>query len=141
MIEQIAGRLVETVGATLPAGRRASDPFSFDSDPRDSETAWYVDPPVTVSTGMIGGVESVTASFVVWVSRPAADDAAGAAVSLAGDLSRLRHALAALDVDRDGRVVVGGRIATDVRPRGEGAVTVVGAVRVQFEYEATAEDP
>ena len=71
-------------------GRRSVDPFSFDSDPRDSETAWYVDPPSTTSTGAVGGTESVTAALTIWISRPAADDAAGAAVALSGDLARLR---------------------------------------------------
>ena len=125
---------------TLP-GRRSVDPFSFDSDPRDSADAWYVDPPSTTSTGAVGGLESVRASLVVWVSRPAADDAAGAAVSLSGDLSRLRRAFAALDVDDDGRVNVGERITTEVRPRGPEAVTIVGRLVVEFDYEADEENP
>ena len=122
-------------------GRRSVDPFSFDSDPRDAETAWYLDPPRTVSSGAVGGLESVRAVLTVWVSRPAADDAAAAAVALAGDLARLRHALAALDVDGDGRVNVGERITTDIRPRGPEAVTVVGRLVIEFDYEADAENP
>ena len=122
-------------------GRRSVDPFSFDADPRDSETAWYVDPPSTTSTGAVGGLESVTAALTIWISRPAANDAAGAAVALAGELARLRHALAVLDPTDDGRVNVGERITTDIRPRGPEAVTVVGRIVVEFDYEATAEDP
>ena len=122
-------------------GRRSVDPFSFDADPRDSETAWYVDPPSTVSSGAVGGLESVTATVTVRVSRPAANDAAGAAVALAGDLARLRHSLASLDPTDDGRVNVGERITTTVRPRGPEAVTVVGRVTIAFDYEATPEEP
>ena len=117
-------------------GRRAVDPFSFDADPRDSETAWYVDPPSTTSTGGFG-VESVQATFTVWISRPAAADAAAAAVALAGSLSRLRHALAALDVDD---VNVQSTIP-DVRPRDAQAVTVIGRIAVAFDYEADSEHP
>ena len=77
----------------------------------------------------------------IWVSRPAADDAAAAAVALAGELSRLRHRLAALEVDDDGLVNVQETIRTEVRPRGPQAVTVVGRVVVSFDYEATEEQP
>ena len=122
-------------------GRRSVDPFSFDADPRDSETAWYLDPPRTTSSGAVGGLESVRAILTIWVSRPAADDAAGSAVALAGELARLRHRLAALDVDGDGRVNVGERIVTDIRPRGPEAVTVVGRIVVEFDYEADAQNP
>ncbi len=122
-------------------GRRSVDPFSFDADPRDSETAWYVDPPRTTSTGAVGGLESVRAILTVWISRPAANDAAGQAVLLAADLARLRHELAVLDPTEDGRVNVGERITTDIRPRGPEAVTVVGRLVVEFDYEADAENP
>ena len=122
-------------------GRRSVDPFSFDSDPRDSETAWYVDPPRSTSSGAVGGLESVRAILTIWVSRPAADDAAGSAVALAGDLARLRHALAVLDPTGDGRVNVGEGITTEVRPRGPEAVTVVGRVVCSFDFDATTDDP
>ncbi len=117
------------------------DPFSFDADPRDSETAWYVDPPRTTSSGAVGGLESVQAILTIWVSRPAANDAAGAAVALAGELARLRHRLAYLDPTGDARVHVGERITTDIRPRGPEAVTVVGRVVCSFDFDATADDP
>ena len=135
---------IETIFAALVAlmtgqGRRSVDPFSFDHDPRDAETAWYIDPPSTVSSGAVGGVETVQATVSIWVSRPAADDAAGAAVALAGDLARLRHRIAALDVDP--LVNVQPTIRTEVRPRAADAITVVGRVVVTFDYEATEEQP
>ena len=122
-------------------GRRSSDPFSFDSDARDSETSWYIDPPSTASTGAVGGLESVTAALTIWISRPAANDAAGAAVALAGDLARLRFALAALDVGDDGRVNVQPTIRADVRPRDAQAVTVIGRLTIAFDYEADEANP
>ena len=122
-------------------GRRSVDPFSFDADPRDSETAWYIDPPSTVSTGAVGGTESVTAALTVWISRPAANDAAAAAVALAGDLARLRHRLASLDPTDDGRVNVQPTIRADVRPRDAQAVTVIGRIAIGFDYEATEDEP
>ena len=138
-IERIFAAVLEVLD-TQP-GRRSVDPFSFDSDPRDSETAWYVDPPSTTSTGAFAGTESVVATFTIWVSRPAADDAARAAITLCGDLARLRFRLAALDVGYDGRVVVGERITTTIRPRDAAAVTIVGRISLEFQYEATADEP
>ena len=138
---------VERIYAALAAlmetqpGRPASDPFTFDLDPRDSDPAWYIDPPSTISDGAVGGLESVRATFAIWLSRPAADDAAGAAAALAGDLARLRHAVAALDVDDSGNVNVQPTIRTDIRPRASGAVTVVGRLACSFDYEADAENP
>ena len=137
-IERIYAAVLGAMAAY--GGRRSADPFSFDSDPRDSETAWYVDPPSTVSEGAVGGLESVTATVVIWISRPAASDAAGAAVTLSAALSRLRHALAALDID-DGRVNVGERITTAIRPRGPEAVTIVGRIAIAFDYESDEEHP
>ena len=122
-------------------GRRSVDPFTFDSDPRDSEMSWYLDPPSTTSTGAVGGLESVTAALTVWVSHPAANDAAAAAVALAGELARLRHALASLDPTDDGRVNVGERITTAIRPRGPEAITIVGRITIAFDYEADSENP
>ena len=122
-------------------GRRSVDPFSFDADPRDSATAWYVDPPSTSSTGAFGGTESVVATFTIWVSRPAADDAARAAVTLSGDLARLRHRLASLDPTGDGRINVQPSIRTDVRPRGAQAVNVIGRLTIAFDYETDSEFP
>ena len=137
-IERIYAAIVAVMDGQ---GRRSVDPFSFDSDPRDSTTAWYLDPPRTTSSGAVGGLESVRAILTIWVSRPAADDAAGSAVALAGELARLRHRLASLDVDDDGRVNVGERITTDIRPRGPEAVTVVGRVVCSFDFDATTDDP
>ena len=136
-------RIYQAVVAVMDKqpGRRSSDPFTFDSDPRDSENAWYIDPPSTVSEGAVGGLESVQATLTVWVSRPAANDAAAQAVTMAGDLARLRHALASLDPTGDGRVNVGERITTAIRPRGAEAVTVVGRITIAFDYEATEDEP
>ncbi len=138
-IEQIYAAVLAVLD-TLP-GRRSVDPFSFDADVRDAEVSWYLDPPGTVSSGAVGGLESVRAVLTIWVSRPAADDAAGEAVALAGELARLRHRLASLDPTEDGRVNVGERITTDIRPRGADSVVVVGRVTVAFDYEATADQP
>ena len=129
------------LGVMAEYGRRSADPFSFDADPRDSETAWYVDPPSTTSTGAVGGLESVTAALTVWVSRPAASDAAAAAVALSGTLARLRFRLASLDVGDDGRVNVQPATRTDIRPRGAQAVTIVGRIAIAFDYEADEEHP
>ena len=65
----------------------------------------------------------------------------GAAVALAGDLARLRSRLASLDVGDDGRVNMGERITTTVRPRGPEAVTIVGRIAIEFDYEATEDEP
>ena len=129
------------LGVMAEYGRRSADPFSFDSDPRDSENAWFVDPPSTTSTGAVGGLESVTATLTVWVSRPAASDAAAAAVALSGTLARLRFRLASLDVGDDGRVNVQPATRTDIRPRGAQAVTIVGRIAIAFDYEADEEHP
>ena len=67
--------------------KAASDPFSFDLQPRSDFDAWYVDPPTTRSTGYVGGVENVEAQIGIWVSREAGEGADGAAVALAGDLA------------------------------------------------------
>ena len=119
----------------------SADPFSFDLDPRGG-SAFYIDPPLTTSAGLIGDVESVQAQITIWVSREAASDAAGSAVALAGDLARLRHAVVGLDVAGvPTDVNIHEDVATQVQPRGDGAVTVVGACRVSLDYLATAEHP
>ena len=58
-----------------------------------------------------------------------------------GELARLRHRLAVLDPTGDGRVNVGERITTDIRPRGPEAITIVGRIAIEFDYEADAENP
>ena len=93
------------------------------------------------ASGAVGDLESVRAILTVWISRPAANDAAGQSVLLATDLARLRHELAVLDPTEDGRVNVGEGTVTDIRPRGPEAVTVVGRIVVEFDYEADAENP
>ena len=122
--------------------KQSADPFAFDSQPRSDLTAFYIDPPLTTSAGLIGDVESVQASITIWLSGEAGEDAAGAAVSLAGDLARLRHAVVGLDFnDLETDVNTHQDVATQVQPRAEGAVVVVGACRVTLDYLATAEHP
>ena len=82
--ERIDGRPVVTIDGQP---RRASDPFSFDLQPRSDFDVWYVDPPTTRSTAYVGGVENVEAQIGIWVSREAGEGADGAAVALAGDLA------------------------------------------------------
>lgn len=60
-------------------------------------------------------------------------------MSLAGLVARLRHQIAALDVDP--LVNVGEIIRTEIRPWGSQSTTVVGRVVVTFDYEATEEQP
>ena len=121
--------------------RPSADPFSFDADPRTDLESWYIRPSSTTSTGAVGGVESVVCTLVIWLSREAGHDAAGAALGLAADLARLRPTLAGLDVDPGGPVNVDARMTTDVQPRASDAVTVVGRLVVRFDYEETAESP
>ena len=143
---------IETVYAALAAllaefgdkrgYKAASDPFSFDSQPRSDFNAYYADPPLTTSAGLIGDVEHVQASITIWASREAGEDAAGAAVALAGDLARLRHAVVGLDFGNlPSDVNVHDNVATQVRPRGDGEVTVIGTCRIGLDYLATAAHP
>ena len=122
--------------------KASADPFTFDSQPRSDLTAYYADPPLTTSAGLVGDVEAVQASITIWLSREAGEDAAGAAVSLAGDLARLRHAVVGLDFGNlPSDVNVHDNVATQVQPRAEGAVVVVGACRVTLDYLATSAHP
>lgn len=119
----------------------SSDPFSFDQDPRGG-SAWYVDPPESRSTGLVGDTENVTAAIAVWLSRDAGQDASGAAVALAGDLARLRHAVVGLDFDGlPGDVNLHQDVRAHVQPRAAGAVTVVGRLALSLDYIATAANP
>jgi len=125
--------------------KAASDPFSFDSQPRSDFNAFYVDPPSTSSAGYIGSAESVTATFTIWLSREAGQDAQGAAVTLAGDLARLRHLVVNLDVDPAGELAtdvnVHETVDTRVQARAEGAVVVVGICRFTLDYDVDGEHP
>ena len=97
---------------------------------------------MTTSAGLIGDVEHVQASITIWASKEGGEDAAGAAVALAGDLARLRHAVVGLDFGNlPTDVNVHEDVATQVRPRGEGEVVVVGSCRLGLDYLATAEHP
>ena len=145
-IERIDARLREllTEFADKTASRAykpAADPFSFDSQPRSDFDSWYIDPPETRSTGLIGGAESVIASCSIWVCAEAGEDAQTAAAALAGDLSRLRHAVVGITFDGPADVNFHGSIRAVVQPRREGEVTVVGQLQIGFDYEATAQNP
>ena len=117
----------------------SADPFSFDHQPRVEYSAFYVDPPSTRSEGLVGGVETVTASVTVWISREAGQDAQEAALAAAEDLAHLRHRSAGLDVGELTNVQPG--MVGSVQPRASDTVTVVGRLVVTFDYEATADAP
>ena len=121
--------------------KAASDPFSFDLQPRSDFDAWYVDPPATWSTGYVGGVENVEAQIGIWVSREAGEGADGAAVALAGDLARLRHQVLGLTFERTDRrqrtrVDHGARAAAP-RRRGDGDRPVDGRARLRSDQGAS----
>lgn len=117
----------------------SADPFTFDHQPRTDFDCWYVDPPLTRSEGIVGGVESVTATVTVWVSREAGQDAQEAALGVADDLAHLRHRIAALDVGP--LVNVQPQISTVVQPRRSDTVTVIGRLTLAADYEATPDQP
>ena len=121
--------------------KAASDPFSFDLQPRTDLDAWYVDPPATQSTGLVGDVESVQAQITIWLSHEAGEDAQGAALALAGDLARLRHAVLGLTFDGPADANIHQNIAAHVQARGEGEVTVIGRLSVGLDYIADSENP
>ena len=146
-IEHVYRRLRLLV-AEFAAGRPyepAVDPFSFDYSPRTELDSFYLDPPATSSEGFVGGVEQVVASFSIWLSRDAGQDAQGAAVALAGDLALLRHLVVTADLDPDQELAVdvnmhqGAR--TEVAPRGEGEVAAIGRLALQVDYETDGENP
>ena len=121
--------------------KQSTDAFSFDYSPRSDFDSWFIDPPLTVSAGLVSDVEHVQASTTIWLSRDAGEDAGGAAVALAGDLSRLRHQVVGLTFDGPADVNIHESIRAVVQPRREGEVTVVGQLQIGFDYEATAEHP
>ena len=115
----------------------SADPFTAELQPRSDLTAHYIDPPVERSDGYVGGAEHVTASVVIWLSREAGEDGRGAALDMAEDLGRLRRAVLDLEVDGDDLAIHDG-ITTTVFPRREGAVVVVGVLRVVLDYDEGA---
>ena len=145
-IETIYGALQAALGEFADKAavryKPSSDPFGFGLDPRTDLDSYYIDPPSTRSSGAVGAVESVQATVVLWLSRAAGDGAADAALGLAGDLARLRHAIAVLDVDPAGLVNVQPAMSTErYGPRASDAVTVTGRLVVTFDYEADEEHP
>lgn len=85
----------------------SADPFTFDYSPRSDFDSFSVDPPVTQSQGIVGGVESVIATVPIRLPREAGQYAGGAALDVADDLAHLRHGIAALDVGRAGQRAAG----------------------------------
>lgn len=145
-IERVYARLRTLMAVDFPKTssrtyKAASDPFSFDSQPRSDFAAFYADPPLTQSTGLVGDTESVTASITIWLSREAGEDAAGAAVALAGDLARLRHAVLGLTFDGPADINIHQNIAAHVQPRREGEVVVIGRLALSLDFEATSRHP
>ena len=145
-IERIYGRMRDMLTVDFPKVssrpyKASTDAFSFDYSPRSDFDSWYIDPPSTQSTGLVGDTESVTASITIWLSREAGEDAQGAAVALAGDLARLRHAVLGLTFDGPADVNLHQNIAAHVQPRGEGEVTVIGRLALSLDYEVDAENP
>ena len=135
MLRELHGGVTQTRFETPPG-------FSFDLQPRTDFNSWYIDPPDTASEGYIGGVEHVVASVAIWLSRDASEDAEAAALALAGDLARLRHAVVRLDVEAVGvDVNIHQGVTTTVQPRAEGEVVVVGRLLVQMDYETDGENP
>ena len=110
----------------------ASDPFSFDLQPRIEQSAVYTDPPRLHVEGYIGGAQNVTGQFSIWLSRAAGDDAAGEAARLTGDLGRLAAVLLRAEL---GDVNVHERFEMDVQPRAEGAVTVIGVLALSADWD------
>ena len=111
----------------------AADPFSFDLQPRIEASAYYVDPPRLHTEGYLGGAQNVTGTFAIWLSREAGDQATVAAARLTGDLGRLAAVLLRADLGADTNVHE--RFEMDVAPRAEGAVTVVGVLRLSADWD------
>ena len=145
-IERIYGRLRDLMTVDFPKTssrtyKQSSDAFSFDYSPRSDFDSWCLDPPLTVSAGLVSDVEHVQGSTTVWFSADGGEDAAGAALALAGDLSRLRHAVVGLTFDGPADINIHESIRAVVQPRRGGEVVVIGQLQIGFDYEATAEHP
>ena len=111
----------------------ASDPFSFDLQPRIEQSAFYVDPPRLHTEGYLGGAQNVMGQFAIWLSREAGDQATAAAARLTGDLGRLAAVLVRAELGDD--VNVHERFEMDVAPRAADAVTVIGVLRLSADWD------
>ena len=149
-IEHVYGRLRDLMTVDFPKVssveyKQSVDPFSAELQPRSDLTVFFIAPPASRSEGYVGGAEDVTSTVVIWLSREAGENAEGAAVAVAADLARLRHAVVSLDVDPDQELAtdvnIHESVTTDVQPRAEGAVTVVGRCVVTFDYVTDGENP
>lgn len=108
------------------------DPHSEGYQPRGTDlTTYYVDPPISTSSGLVSGAEDVRTEIRIWLSHEAGEDARGAALDVADDLAALRRAVLALDID-------GVNVRDDVRsavfPRRESDVVVVGRLVATVDY-------
>ena len=136
MIDQVyaaLGALCEAAGY-----RPAADPFSFEYEPRTAGETYYLSPPaLRQSVAYLGGSAQDVLTVTVWLSTEAGHDARAASARLAGDLDRLRRSVCDVDVGDAGHVRP--TVETMVRPRGDGAVYMVGRLRVEVELERECE--
>ena len=136
MIDQVyavLGALCESVGY-----RPASDSFSFEYEPRTAGETYFLAPPVLRQVvGYLGGASLDVLTVTIWISTEAGHDARAASTRLAGDLDRLRRAVCDVDVGDLGYVRPS--VETAIRPRGDGAVFMVGRLRVEVEVERECE--
>ena len=110
----------------------AADPFSAEYQPRGTDlTTYYIDPPISQSSGLVSGGEDVQTQITIWLSHEAGEDARGAALDLSDDLAALRRMVLALDVEG---VNLHDRITTAVLPRRQGDVVVIGRLAFTIGY-------
>ena len=101
------------------------------------QTAYYVDPPRLRVAGYVGGASNVIATFTVWLSREAGDQAAGEAARLTGDLGRLVSVLLPANLSGDD-MNVHEAYTIDVQPRADVAVTVIGCLALSADWDEDA---
>ena len=112
----------------------SSDPFSFESDPREFR-AFYVHPPSVAVLGVyLGGVEHGMAQFEVMLSRPRGDDAMRSARRLAVDADKLAGELRRSDYAGDG-FVPDGASSWQVSAPDAPATTVQARIAFAVDYD------
>ena len=146
-IERIYERLDALLAGFDPDGKgprykRSADPFSFELQPRTELTAFYIAPPdVTQRIGYAGGASNDAATVRVFLSAEARDDAAGAALRLAGDLARLKRVLLRSNQLGDDANVWEQGFSTLVQPRPDGGVAIVGRMAFAVDYDTDDDHP
>ena len=135
-VEQVYAAMRAAVAAWAESAgyAAAADAFTFESQPRTDQTAWYVDPPRVHVEGYLGGAQNVTGAFAVWLAREAGDQAVAAAARLTGDLSRLAAVLLRAELGGPD-VNVHERFELDVQPREADGVTVIGVLRLSADWD------